>query len=65
MAHLPADSPSVSGPDGRHIVLVISEQQQKRVGGVSVASSDIFPSDSVSVWASEYHTEILSLGPVT
>eukprot|EP00439_Symbiodinium_sp_Y106_P003497 s7559_g1.t1 len=49
MAHLPADSPSVSGPDGRHIVLVISEQQQKRVGGVSVASSDIFPSDSVSV----------------
>ncbi|CAE7175691.1 gba-3 [Symbiodinium microadriaticum] len=50
MAHLPADSPRASGPDGRHIILVISEQQQpKRAGGVSVASSDICPSDSVSV----------------
>ncbi|CAE7578735.1 unnamed protein product [Symbiodinium sp. CCMP2592] len=51
MAHLPADSPSASGPDGRHIILVMSEQQQqqKRGGGISVASSDICPSDSVSV----------------
>ncbi|CAE7393102.1 gba-3 [Symbiodinium necroappetens] len=50
MAHLPADSPRASGPDGRHIILVISEQQQpKRAGGVSVASSDVCPSDSVSV----------------
>ncbi|CAE7175696.1 GBA [Symbiodinium microadriaticum] len=50
MAHLPADSPSASGPDGRHIILVMSEQQQqRRGGGVSVASSDICPSDSVSV----------------
>mmetsp|Transcript_11015 Transcript_11015/g.26604 ORF Transcript_11015/g.26604 Transcript_11015/m.26604 type:complete len:950 (-) Transcript_11015:105-2954(-) len=50
MAHLPAGSPSASGPDGRHIILVMSEQQQrKRGGGISVASSDICPSDSVSV----------------
>ena len=50
MAHLPADSRSASGPAGRHIILVISEQQQQKcLGGVSVASSDICPSDSVSV----------------
>ncbi|CAE7667331.1 unnamed protein product [Symbiodinium sp. CCMP2456] len=49
MAHLPATSASASGPDGRHVIVVISEQQQKRRGEVSVASSDVCPSDSVSV----------------
>ncbi|CAE7242880.1 unnamed protein product [Symbiodinium sp. KB8] len=49
MAHLPAESASASGPDGRHVIVVISEQQQKRRGEVSVASSDVCPSDSVSV----------------
>mmetsp|Transcript_50630 Transcript_50630/g.120806 ORF Transcript_50630/g.120806 Transcript_50630/m.120806 type:complete len:921 (+) Transcript_50630:97-2859(+) len=49
MAHLPAESASASGPDGRRVIVVISEQQQKRRGEVSVASSDVCPSDSVSV----------------
>ena len=48
MAHLPADSASASGPDGRQVIVVISEQQKRR-GEVSVASSDVCPSDSVSV----------------
>ena len=49
MAHLPS-SQSAAGTDGRHVILVISEQQQqKRRGDFSVASSDICPSDSVSV----------------
>ncbi|CAE7230215.1 unnamed protein product [Symbiodinium pilosum] len=52
MAHLPADSShGAAGQDERRVILVLAEQTKTQPlrGEFSVASSDICPSDSVSV----------------